>query len=86
MFSGSNLSMVSTPTLLNIPFNWKFKMAAVKRKFPYLGLYLKRNKNFKGYYHTVGHADARKCRATLNALLTTMVADKPEVVITWVIY
>jgi hypothetical protein len=55
MFSGSNFSMVPTPTLLDIPFNRKSKMAAVKRQFPYLGLYLAQNKNVKGYYHAVGH-------------------------------
>ena len=55
VFSGSNFSMVPMPTFLDIPFNWKSKMAAVKRKFPYLGLYMARNKNSKGYYHTVGH-------------------------------
>jgi hypothetical protein len=37
-----------------------------------------------------GIADARKCRATLDALLTTiksnMAADKPEVVIISVVY
>jgi hypothetical protein len=35
----SNFSMALTPTLLDISLNRKSKMAAVKRKFPYLGLY-----------------------------------------------
>jgi hypothetical protein len=30
-------------------------MAAVKRKFPYLGLYLGQNINVKGYYRTFWH-------------------------------
>jgi hypothetical protein len=39
---------VLTPTLSDKPFNRKFKMAAVKRKFPYIGLYVGQNINFKG--------------------------------------
>jgi hypothetical protein len=90
MFFGSSFSTVLSPTLSDIPFNRKSKMAAVKRKFPYLGLYLVQNINFKGCYRTVWHPDAGTCRAKLDGLPTTiksnMAADKPEVVITTVVY
>ena len=91
MFSGSNVSMVLTPTLSDNPFNRKSNMAAVKRTFPHLRLYLGQNINVKGYYHTLlGPADARTSRATLDALSmaikSNMAADKPEVVITSVVY
>jgi hypothetical protein len=46
---------VLLPTLSDIPFNRKSKMAVAKRQFPYLGLYWGQNMNFKGYYLTVWH-------------------------------
>jgi hypothetical protein len=90
MLSGSNFSMVPTPTLFDIPLNRKSKMAAVKRKFPYPELYLARKKISKAYIILSGTTDVKKCRATLDASLTTMksnmVADKSGVVITSVVY
>jgi hypothetical protein len=71
VFLGSNFSMVPTPTLLDIPFNWKFKMAAVKRKFPYLGPSLGTKKISKVVIVLSGTTNARIDRATLDALLTT---------------
>jgi hypothetical protein len=52
--------MLLTPTLLGIPINRKSKMAAVKRKFPYIGVYMVRNKNFNGYYHSIGHRQGKE--------------------------
>jgi hypothetical protein len=57
------------------------KIAAVKRKFPYLGLYFGRKNISKSIILLSGTADAKKCGATLDALLTTiksnMAVDEP---------